>query len=453
MRMAGNVLSVLFLGWLALPAVGSPCERDEQLERLIQTALQSNHGLRGMGHRVLAAQAALGQARSAWYPRLNAAASYTVTDNPPQAFMMMLNQRSLDMADPSLDMNEPGATENIRLGMEAQWRLYDGVRRARRAGAEVGDEMASEQVLAMCNALVHEVTRGYYQVLQAQDIKAAHDAALASLLESLRVAGERFAAGSAVKTDVLNLEVQVAQARENLIRSGNGVRLAIAALNTAIGREVVAESGLPAPQTQAMVPLMESTIEQRPEFRLAGLQVRAAQRALAMARGARQPVVNAFGRVDWDSPDLQGPEQSYTAGVAVELPLFTGFETAGKIEEATQMLSAAEAEQSRMLSLLELELKQARLALEEAEARRQVTSRAVESAGEALRITREQYKEGAVEISVLLMAESGLTEMRMRDTMALYEHQIARSNLARATGALGLQYDLPEVGKMKTVEE
>ncbi|HAS84394.1 MAG TPA: hypothetical protein DCS43_17430 [Verrucomicrobia bacterium] len=441
------VVGTLLIGSLALPAAGLPCDRDEQLELLIQTGLNSNHGLRGMTHRVLAAQAAYGQARSAWYPRLNTSVSYTVTDNPPQAFMMMLNQRSLNMSDPSLNMNEPDATENTRFGVDAQLRLYDGVRSSRIAGAEVASQLASEQMLALCNALVHEITRGYYQVLQAQDIKAAHEAALASLSESLRVAGERFSAGSAVKTDVLNLEVQVAQAHENLIRSGNAVRLAVAALNTSMGRDVVVDTGLTAPVKPAMLPAIDVGFEQRPEFRMSALQVRAATLGLAMARGERRPVLNAFGRVDWDSPDLQGPEQSYTAGVAVELPLFAGFEKSEKIEEAVQMLSAAEAEQARMLSFLGLELKQARLSVEEAEARLQVTSRAVLSAGEALRITREQYKEGAVEISVLLMAESGLTEMRMRDTMAIYEHQIARSNLARATGALGLQYDLPEVGE------
>ena len=42
---------------------------------------------------------------------------------------------------------------------------------------------------------------------------------IASLEENLRVANERFKAGTAVQTDVLNLEVQLAQAREDLKNS------------------------------------------------------------------------------------------------------------------------------------------------------------------------------------------------------------------------------------------
>ena len=42
------------------------------------------------------------------------------------------------------------------------------------------------------------------------------------------------------------LEVQLAQAKEERIRAGNGVKLSLAALNTAIGTNLVAAAGLPA---------------------------------------------------------------------------------------------------------------------------------------------------------------------------------------------------------------
>lgn len=415
---------------------------DAALDGFIRAALERNPGIRAMTHRVAASQAALRQARSARLPRLGASAAYTLTDNAPQAFMMKLNQRQLDMREPGFDFNQPGDTENVRLSLGVKYRLYDGARGARIGGAGIGGQIAAAQEQALRNALVHEVTRGYYQVLQAQAFVAVQTAALTSLEESLRVAGERFTSGSAVKTDVLNLEVQTAQARENLIRARNGVQLAIAALNTAIGDEAVSEAGLSTPALQPVAPAAVPADAElaRPEMRIGDLQAKAAAWMLKAARRERGPVLNAFGSSDWDSEDLSDTESSYTAGLALEWEWFSGFEKGAKVDEARQLLQAAEAGREQVRRELALERRQATLALEEAWARLQVTSQAIASAEEALRITRAQYTEGAAEISVLLVAELGLTETRMRDTAAMYDYQIAKSNLARAMGLLATRY-------------
>jgi len=429
-------------GLLACAVVMADGSGDAVLDGFIRESLERNPGIRAMTHRVAASQAVVRQARSAWMPRLGASASYMLTDNAPQAFMMKLNQRQLDMSDPGFDFNVPDDTENIRLSLGLKYRLYDGARVARIGGAGIGGQIAAAQEQAVRNTLVHEVTRGYYQVLEAQAFVAVQTAALASLEESLRVAGERFASGSAVRTDVLNLEVQTAQARENLIRARNGVRLAIAALNTAIGYEAVGEAGLPTPVLQPVAPALVAADAElaRPEMRIGELQAQAAVWGLKAARRERDPVLNAFGSSDWDSEDLSDNERSYTAGVALEWEWFSGFEKGAKVEEARQLVQAAESGRDQVRRELAFDLRQATLALEEAWARLQVTSQAVGSADEALRITRAQYTEGAAEISVLLVAELGLTETRMRDTAAMYDYQIARSNLERAMGRLATRY-------------
>jgi len=439
---SGYRAGLLVFGVAIILAGPASAADDTALHGLIREALQGSPGIRAMAHRTQAAQAALRQARSAYLPRLNASAAYMVTDNAPQAFMMTLNQRRLDMSDPAFNLNAPGDTENIRLSLGVNYRLVDGARAARTGAAGFGEQMAEAQERAARNALVHEVTRGYYQVLEAQAFVTVQAAAQASLEESLRVARERFDSGGAVKTDVLNLEVQAAQASENLIRARNGVLLAIAALNTAIGSEAVPDTGLAVPlmAPEAPAPAGGYASEGRPEYTLGELQVRAATLMLKAARRERGPVLNAFGSMDWDSEDLSDQERSYLAGVALEWEWFSGFEKTAGVAGASAHLQAAEAQFEHTRHALALDLKQAGLTMQEAWARLQVTSRATGSAEEALRITREQYKEGAAAISVLLVAELGLTETRMRDTAAHYDYQIARSNLDRAAGLLSEQF-------------
>ena len=186
------------------------------------------------------------QAQSAYYPRLYLSGAYSMTDNPPQAFMMSLNQKDLDMAQQGFDPNDPDHTDNVRLSVGLKYRIYDGgIKTIHVQMAKESKQLRELGLRAVQNELIHQVTRGYYGVLQAQSFVAVQEESVKSLEESLRVATVRFNAGSAVKTDVLNLEVKLAQAREDAIRAKNGVQLAIASLNTAIGSDLILSKRAP----------------------------------------------------------------------------------------------------------------------------------------------------------------------------------------------------------------
>ena len=437
---------IVFLLAVGLFSVSTVYGSSHSVEHFIREALAANPGTQAALYRVASARAALKQARSAYYPRLSAGASYTITDNPPQSFMMQLNQGRLDMTSPTFDPNNPDDTENIRLSLALRYRLYDGQRGASTAMAKLGQRVADCQYRAARNALVHEVTRGYYQVLQAQAFATVQAQSLKSLEESLRVARERFEAGSAVKTDVLNLEVQAAQAREDLIRARNGGKLAIAALNMAIGRDIVPDTGIAAPDQLPASPMPvsmegDSAVKTRAEFQLAELMVRIRELTYKKSKRERGPVVNAFGSFDWDGEDLSEQEESYLAGIAMEWEWFSGFQDQGAVDQARDEWRAAEQERDQIRNQLLLDLRQAVLEAQAAQERLGVMRKSVSSAEEALRITRERYKEGSSDITVLLMSEVGLTATRTRDTAATYDYQVALSNMDRARGALATRYE------------
>ena len=441
-RLVCVLLFVLVLG----VSFSSVSASGASVDTYIREALAENPGAQAAWFRVASARAALKQARSAYYPRLAAGASYTVTDNPPQAFMMDLNQRRLDMTAPGFNPNEPETTENLRLSLKLNYRLYDGKRGASTAIAKLGERVAACQYRAARNALIHEVTRGYYQVLQAQAFVEVQAQSLKSLEESLRVARERFEAGSVVKTDVLNLEVRAAQAREDLIRAKNGGKLAIAALNMAIGKDVVAAEGIKAPASLEPVALpvvasKEDAIQDRAELQLVELMVRMRELTYKKSRRERGPVVNAYGSVDWDGEDLSEREQSYLAGIALEWGWFSGFQNQAAVAQSKNEWRATQQERNQVRNQLLLELRQAILTAQEARERLDVMSKSVSSAEEALRITRERYEEGSADITVLLMSEVGHTATRTRSTAATYDYQVALSNLERARGALVKRYD------------
>jgi outer membrane protein TolC len=422
---------------LAAPAVHAVT-----LDEAVQAALDNSPTLQAAESRIGAAQAMLRQAKSYYYPSVGVSAGYSASDNPIQAFMMELNQRQLNMMDPGFDANHPGDTENLRLSLGAQWRLFDRQRDAGKHMARYGAEASAHAFAAARNQLVHEITRGFHGVLQAKAFAHVQAESVNSIEESLRIARERFDAGSAVRTDVLNLETQLAQANEDLIRARNGLQLAVAALNAGIGVDRIAADTIESPGSAALdAPPPQCTnpdaYEDRPELRAARLMRKVKEQDLAKARGGYLPTVSAFASYDFDSDVSSDFENSYMAGVMAEVNIFDGARTRATVQAAQAELDAAQADEDQARLNLRLDLQQAFLGAQEAWERLTVTGKSLETAEEAQRIVREQYEQGAADVALLLQTQVGVTAMKTRGVAARYDYLTALSNLKRAKGELG----------------
>ncbi|HMO02983.1 MAG TPA: TolC family protein [Kiritimatiellia bacterium] len=409
------------------------------LEACIEEALAGNAHLEAMTHRVAAAEAAIGMARSAYYPTLYANAQYARTDNPPQAFFMNLNQRQASLQN---DFNQPEDTDNLRGTLGFRMLVADaGARSLSGQSAELRAKAAEAARDAARNELVHLVTRAYYGVLQAKALLEVGEESVASLRENMRVAQERFEAGSVVKTDVLNLEVQVAEAQDQVIRARNGVQLALAALNTAIGRTFVDDAEQVDPVSSELDAPVDADavfagLDERPDLVAASLEAEAASREATGAQRDRWPKLVAFGSVDADSDRLGDFEESYLVGAMVDVEIFTGKRRSAEQAMARARSREATARKTALRQQVEYDHTQSWLSVQEAWSRLQVARQSQASADEALRITRERYEQGAADITQLLTAQLGLTSNRSREAGAMYDFLIAESNLRRARGLL-----------------
>lgn len=430
-------LAVLFVLLAQLPGTFAVT-----LDECIVATLRNNPDVRAATERVQAARAAIKEAQSAYYPMLGSSATYARTDNPPQAFMMMLNQRSVSLQS---DFNNPPDTDNLALSLGVKYRLYDfGRRGLDNAMAKAGAEVSRLVLQGLQNDLIHQVTRGYHSVLQAGAFVTVQEESVKTFLESLRVANERLKAGGAVKTDVLNLEVQLAQAKEDLIRARNGVKLSLAALNTAIGTNLADSASMDAkidppgvkpPDSEDM-----SVIQNRPELQAARKGAEIQQTALRKARREYLPTINAFGSMDWNSDVSTEFEHSYMVGAAAEVDLFDGFRRSAAVSGASARQRAAGAEAEKAANNLRLDLISASIQAGEAWERLDVIRKSIENAEESLRITQQRYQQGAADLPELLTAQMGLTGTRTRNVAALYDYLTALSNLERAKGKLVARY-------------
>ena len=133
-------------------------------------------------------------------PRVSANASYALGN---------------DFENDDIDFND-----NYQLGLNLQWRLFDGgAARASARQAEKDGEIAETQFADQRNQIRFNVEQAFYglESNQRNITTATKEVELAE--ESLRLARLRFQAGVGTQTDVIDAQTQLTTARGNLLSS------------------------------------------------------------------------------------------------------------------------------------------------------------------------------------------------------------------------------------------
>ena len=406
------------------------------LERALTTALKDNPDARLAVQRADAAESMVAQARSAWYPQLSLQGRYTQTNSPLMAFGSILNQRAFNFG---LDFNHPGQIDNLNASATVAYNIYGGGRpSAGLAAAHSGVRAAAQDVRAAHNQLGAAMVKAYLDVRKSREAVCALEAGVKAYDAAVAVARTRSDAGQMLRADLLSLEVQLAQTREQLASARHSSALAERAFNFVLGAEnpaapveLAAEdpalSGLRVPAT--------ADFSGRPE--LLGLQerVEAAEAMRRVARGSRQPTVNGFASYQYDQGwKLDRHGDSWLAGVSLDLNLFDGGRSSAKIRQSTAELAQVK-EMLRKAALgIGLEVEQARLALADARERLTVTDQAVAQADESAALSRTRFEKGLLLAADLIGVESRLVEVRMRHAFAVADERLAIADYRRALG-------------------
>jgi outer membrane protein TolC len=405
------------------------------LARALEEAQKSNPDARLARQRVAVAQAGLEQANAAAGPRLQFQSSYTRTDNPMMAFGSILNQRAYPYPPAApLNFNDVPDVDNLNVRGLATMPLYAGGRiSANRGAARSSAEAAAEDDAAVRNALAFEVTRAFHTIQKTRAFARAAEAAVNSQEQNLDIARKRLEAGTLLKTEVLDFEVRLSEAREDLVRARNAQTLAVRVLRNLLGVED------PDFAVSAEVPEVARPVTRgfsgRPEIAAARLREQAANDQVKAMKGARLPTISAFGSLDYDYGWVtEGDGTSYTVGALLQWDIWDGNSTRAKVREARAGLESAREEQRKVRLALDLEAEEARLALQTAEERLAASEKAVAQSEESVALNRSRFEQGVALSSQLINAEAALIAARVRRAEAETDQRIAVAALRKAFG-------------------
>jgi len=382
--------------------------------------------------RIEAAKAAISLQKAALYPTLSINSEYSQTDNAMYSFGNILNQGAFS---PTIDFNNPGRTDTLDAGVRFNYRLYDGGRDQAGVRAAKAQGEALQMELQVVHAgLAFEVVRAFNLIVQAQEMLKTREAMVRAINASVETALARYEEGVVLRADLLDLQVQLAGAKENLIQSRQGLELAQQIFLNLLGLTDQEVRIAPSTGREQQIP-QNRDYEMRPELKSIYARIEGAREELRQATGGYFPVVNGYAGYDLEKGTITGGSgDSWQAGIKLQYDLFDGHRTAAEESRAAARLAEAEERRRKTELAIALEVKQAEIALREAEERLAVTERTVEQAAESARINRERFREGLILAADLLTVENRLTDAGVRRTIAQTNRRIAAAELRRALG-------------------
>jgi len=426
------VFSLCLFSAGSLLAAGNNDTRVWSLREAVIFALENSPDSRIAAQRINAATAMLEQAQSSFRPRINLIAAYDQTNNPVYSFGNILNQGGFNS---SIDFNNPGRTDNLNLKAELLYRFYNGGRdKAGRDAAESNQASTEMERRVTQQRLGFEVVQAYQRIVQAQAQVKARAAELEAIEASLLVASARYEAGTLLKADMLNFEVQQSRASENLIVSKHNLELAQKIFLNLLGLDE-GSTRIKAEDTLDQTVPDTNEYRQRPELASLLAHLEAAEAELQKTEGAKMPTIDGYASYQYDQGWIvDGSGDSWAAGLRLNYSLYDGEQTSAEIAVKKAEYQKVREQITKINLAINLEIQEAELNYNQALERRSVTDKMVQVAQESAQLSRERFKEGVILSSDLIDVEVRLTDALVRQSAARANHQIAIANLRRAAG-------------------
>jgi outer membrane protein len=301
--------------------------------------------------------------------------------------------------------------------VNASLTLFDGLgnlhtlRAARASEAELAAAADLE-----ARRLEAETSRLFYEAMRTKRVVALEERLLEDRRQQLANTERLFRAAGATQDDVLGAQADVANQELELDRARGEASKALLALKEQIGfedeRAIDVEGALPPVFDPAALDINRLTsvaLSTHPAVFQLDAAARAADRRAAAARGDRWPSVQlnaSFSRSMSLSSyealfEVNPQNRTFSFGINVNWPIFTGFRTSQQVAQADLAARAADEDRRAGRLRLENQVRSAYIDLVNARRALDLAERSAALSSERLRLARERYAIAAIDFTVL----------------------------------------------------
>lgn len=346
----------------------------------------------------------------------------------------------------------PGADNFTLAEMHVQWTLWDFGKTQGRYDQSLGTTAIAElQYQRACQTTELDVRLGYFHLLFAGASVQVAEESVRRAESHLEVARNLLDQGAADLDDVLRAEVQLAETKQRLVSARTQARVAISALNLAMGRnaseplQVVAMENEPA-FSLSLEECLRLAIESRREFFMIQQAIRVARSGERAIKGEFLPRLSVAGTAATIEGEGVANSDVLIAGINLDIGLFEGGRKIGELKQAKAEVRAAVARAKQVCDNIAFEVNHAYFGIDDARQRIVLARAAARQATENLRLVENKFVQGDATPTDVVDAETTLTRAQQSLVQARCDYHGSLSRLVYAVGT-----DFSEVAGLPVV--
>lgn len=374
------------------------------LNEAIKIALQKNSGLLTNQNNMLKSESALTAAYGNFLPDLGASGSWNWNKNKGDGYE--IDSRSWSV------------------GINSSIVLFDGLSNfANLSRSQNNYEAVKLSIEQKKQEVIFQTINLYYAIVEAEQVLKVREEDVKQQQKNLETIEERNRLGSVTKADVYQQQVQLGNAELQLIQQKNILETAKSNLLFYLGLDVLqnyqysdsfSEREIKILDTDIntdydrLSELVKQALNNRRDYLAQKLTLDSYYDNLTIARSGHLPSLT--GRVgygtDAATPNNLFKDHSFSAGLTLSIPLFSGFSTHNLIQGAEVDAMNYELQVKDSERMIKQEIQKSFLDLEAAKKGLLVTQKNVSAAEENLKIEQEKYNLGAGKLLDVLIANT-----------------------------------------------
>jgi outer membrane protein TolC len=412
------ILIIIFSLWLPWTARAVTYN----LEQCIVIALEKHPSINASAGAIKANESKVGQAKANYYPQVNLstnyqrigpASSYNGSNDPYNQY-----STSVDLGMTLFDFGKTSTQVKIQdLNVNASRADYDDVR----------------------TKVALNVKNAYYNLLQNQrNLDVAIDT-VKQYQQHLEQANAFFRIGTKPKFDVTKAEVDFGNARLNVLKAENTVRIAKITLKDAMGIPENADFAIVdnlafQKRDLQLNNILNTAYSNRPDLHSVVAKREAAERSINLAQKGYYPVLSGSAGYGYSGTEFP-VDSGWNAGASLSFPLFNGLSTKYQVDEGRANVEVLKANEDSIRQQIRLDVQQAYLNIQDTAQQISMSEMTVLQARENYDLASGRYRTGVGNPIEVADAIISLNNARANLNTALYNYKTAQAALDKATGA------------------
>ena len=311
--------------------------------------------------------------------------------------------------------------------------------------AQMGQKISILNETLARQQVIFDTKNAYYSILKAEKLLAIARQTVKQIEAQKEVAQNFYEVGMTPLNDLLQAQVELANAQQRVITAGNNLEIAKSQFNIVLRRPLDTAVNIEdeldyTPLAFSLDYCLQAAQNNRPEIEISQHQIEIARKQTDIAKSGYYPAVNlewnyAQEGDDWDAKGGFGDFSQSSIWEIKAIASWNVFEfgrTYYDVKEKRHLEAQAELAKTEIEDLISVEVKEAYLNTREAEKNITTVEKAIEQAKENYRINEERYREQVSTATELLIAQTLLTRTMTNYYNALYDFKISKAALLKS---------------------